>query len=281
MKRKQQSCNNPAVLLFDYNEIKPKNAPVFYRVSVNENTPLHKHNYVEFFYSTEGSITHVVNGEKEIAGCGDSCLLTPNDTHKFELIEKEKVKHTDICMDLKFFTKVCDCFSPSLTKKILAGNALHFHLSAEKLANFEQYVTNLSLNEIDDSYRISAQILTTMIIELAFSYLTKKNPTIPEWMVDLLGLLNSRVNIKTPLSDIIKKYHYNENYIRGKFKQYIGTNMTDYFNRQKMNYAYNLLSSTKLPVESICESIGFNNISYFYHLFKSIYNKTPNDVRNR
>lgn len=279
MKKKLLNNNKDEILYFVYDEIMPRNTPAFPRVSKNEITPLHRHDYVEFFYTLEGSGTHIFNGKRENVSVGDACVLTPNDIHGFTPIENEPTKHMDICIDINYFKQICDFFSPTLTDRFLSGNGLTFELSAEKIAMFEQYVPNLFLNVGEDAYRISAKILTSMIVELIFACHTDQKPTMPEWIFDLLAEFNYRANFRTPLSEITKKFNYNADYMRRVFKQYTGLNMTDYFNNQKMDYAYTLLSTTKLPVESVCEAIGLNNISYFYHLFKSIYNKTPNEVR--
>lgn len=273
--------NNNDVLFFKFDEIMPRNTPVFPRVSKNELTPLHRHDYIEFFYTLEGSGIHVLNGRRESVTAGDACVLTPNDVHGFNPVADKSTKHMDICVDINYFKQVCDFFSPTLTNEFLKGNGMTFELSAEKIAKFEQYVPNLFLSTGENAYRVSAKILTSMIIELIFAFHSEQKPAMPEWIFGLLAEFNSRANFQTPLSDITKKFNYNADYMRRVFKQYTGLNMTDYFNNQKMDYAYTLLSTTKLPIESICEAIGLNNISYFYHLFKSIYNKTPNEIRKR
>lgn len=279
MKRKAKESNNGGVLFFVFEEIMPRNTPVYPRVSENEITPLHRHDYIEFFYTLEGTGTHLFNGKKEPAVFGDACVLNPNDVHGFNPVSGANTKHMDICIDINYFKQICDYFSPSVTQRFLEGNGLTFKLSAEKVAKLEHYVPNLFLNTSEDSYRLSAKLLVTMIIELIVAHYSEQSPVMPEWMFNLLKEFTSRENFKRTISDITKKFNYNPAYMRRIFKQYTGLNMTDYFNQQKTDYAYTLLSTTKLPVEAICETIGFNNISYFYHLFKSIYNKTPNEVR--
>ena len=58
----------------------------------------------------------------------------------------------------------------------------------------------------------------------------------------------------------------------------IGITITDYFNEQKMKYAYSLLKSSSYSIEQICERINFNNTSYFYRLFKKQFGVTPKEV---
>ena len=45
-----------------------------------------------------------------------------------------------------------------------------------------------------------------------------------------------------------------------------------------MRYAYTLLQSSSYSVEEICDRINFNNVSYFYRLFKKSFHMTPRQV---
>lgn len=275
----KQSFLQKTPLLFDFDEIMPRNTPVFFRESKNELTPLHRHTYVEFFYTLEGVSTHIFNGTRQNVRYGDAYILTPRDIHGFEPIEGEKTRHMDICIEINYFKTLCEYFSPSLCRDFLNGNGISLKLSAETIQKIDRYVPMLFLNTGEDTYRLAAKMLTVILIELIVEHKAEKQLPMPKWLVQLLGDFNSRNNFQTDTSDLIKTYAYNANYMRRIFKKFVGMNMTDYFNRQKMDYAYVLLTSTDKSVEEICEMIGFNNISYFYHLFKSLYSKTPNQVR--
>lgn len=271
--------NREKTLLFVFEEIMPQNTPVYFRISKNEITPLHRHNYVEFFYTLEGVGTHILNGKKEAVRFGDACILTPKDVHGFQPIEGNETRHMDICIEINYFKSVCDFLSPSVADSFLNGNAVSFKLSAEKVQRIDRYIPLLYLSPSEEKYKSAAKILTAMFVELIIEHNSKTNPPMPQWLFHLLGDLNSRNNFLLGISSITEKYSYNANYMRRIFKEYTGVTMTDYFNRKKMDYAYTLLTQTDLSIERICEIIGFNNISYFYHLFKELYNKTPNHVR--
>ena len=268
-------------LLFVFEEIMPQNTPVYLRNSKNETTPLHRHTYVEFFYTLEGVGTHIFNGKRESVRFGDACILNPNDVHGFEPIEGFDTRHMDICIEINYFKSVCDYFSPSVAPVFLGGNGITFKLSAEKIQKIEGYIPLLFLSPNEEKYKMSAKLLTSMFVELIIEHNAKSKPPMPQWLFHLLGDFNTRSNFQTDISDITKNYSYNANYMRRIFKEYTGVTMTDYFNRQKMDYAYTLLTSTELSVEQICEIVGFNNISYFYHLFKDVYSKTPNQIRKK
>ena len=55
--------------------------------------------------------------------------------------------------------------------------------------------------------------------------------------------------------------------------------MTKYFVSMKLNYTKTLLASTDYSANKIAKICGFNNLSYFYHTFKSTFGITPLDFR--
>lgn len=48
-----------------------------------------------------------------------------------------------------------------------------------------------------------------------------------------------------------------------------------------MNQAVYLLSNSKLSVSDIIESVGYDNSSYFYRIFKEKYGMSPKEYRGR
>jgi len=56
---------------------------------------------------------------------------------------------------------------------------------------------------------------------------------------------------------------------------------SEYINSLRVNYASNLLINTNTPVIDICYTCGFQNLSYFYRVFKRTYNLSPGDFRKQ
>ena len=83
------------------------------------------------------------------------------------------------------------------------------------------------------------------------------------------------------IAELTADFAYNADYMRRLFKRYVGMTMTDYFNKQKMNYAYSMLQNGNQTVEEICEAVGIANMPYFHKLFKDTFHTTPKQVRLR
>lgn len=270
------------IQLFDFELSVPttsQNSPAFSRLTTSEDTPLHRHSYIEFFYVLEGSGTHILNGEKQTLTRGDAYLLHPNDIHGFPQLDETLFRHTDIGIKTNYFRELCDCLSSGLFDEFYNGNSLYFKLSSEQIAKLEHYIPHLYLCPTDEKNLLSAKAITLTITLLLLENRLVEKSDIPSWVLQLLTILNSHENFKTDISVLTSSFSYNADYMRRQFKKHIGMTMTDYFNRQKMDYAYKLLSTTNASIETICEMVGFNSVSYFRDLFKRIFNTTPGEIQ--
>ena len=64
-------------------------------------------------------------------------------------------------------------------------------------------------------------------------------------------------------------------------KQYFNATVSDFVNEQRLNYATDLLINTNRPVIDIALDCGFNNVNYFYRLFKRKHGDSPNSYRKK
>ncbi len=254
---------------------------MYTRKTFNEISFPHRHTYIEFFYVTEGKGVHVYNRKSFPIEVGAAGLLIPKDVHGFTYDGKNNFHHIDILMDIDYFKEACSFFYDGLYEDILSEKFQRiFTLSFEQIATLNKFVPYMFLPPDNLGHIMAAKSLLTSIIDFLFeNYLQKTKDDSPEWLISLLSKLNASENFNAPLSDLTKEFAYNADYMRRIFKKNLGTTMTDYFNRKKMDYALHLLQTTDLSIESICETIGFNNISHFYHLFKRTFNKTPSEIR--
>jgi AraC-like DNA-binding protein len=69
-------------------------------------------------------------------------------------------------------------------------------------------------------------------------------------------------------------------YFNRVFKKHKHTSYSEFLNGYRMEKARTMLLETNEPVNAIANSVGINNTTYFYTLFKKIYNCTPQQFRN-
>lgn len=68
-------------------------------------------------------------------------------------------------------------------------------------------------------------------------------------------------------------------YLSASYKKSFGVTISKYIISRRVEYAEHLLAKTDLSVQSVSESCGFNNLSYFMRVFKAYRNVTPSQYR--
>lgn len=64
------------------------------------------------------------------------------------------------------------------------------------------------------------------------------------------------------------------------FKQITNYTFIDYLRNIRLNKSLELLKNTDIPVVSVCELVGYKNITYFYNIVKSNTGMTPKEYRS-
>ena len=81
------------------------------------------------------------------------------------------------------------------------------------------------------------------------------------------------------LSDLAEKLNYDLLWLSRMVKKLTGSTYTELVQKKRLNQAAFLLSSTNLSIADIGYSVGYENLSYFYRIFKEKYNLSPRHYR--
>lgn len=81
------------------------------------------------------------------------------------------------------------------------------------------------------------------------------------------------------LRELAQELHYDVSWLSREIKKQSGKTFTELMQDRRMNQAVFLLKTTKMNVTEISESIGYENLSYFHHIFKKQYGVSPHKYR--
>ncbi|MDI9482297.1 MAG: AraC family transcriptional regulator [Bacillota bacterium] len=81
------------------------------------------------------------------------------------------------------------------------------------------------------------------------------------------------------LSQLSKVLSVSSNYLSEKFKKEVGMTISEFIQKEKVEEAKRLLSSTNNSILDICVSLNFTDQSYFTKIFKKVTGITPNQYR--
>lgn len=89
---------------------------------------------------------------------------------------------------------------------------------------------------------------------------------------------NFNQNLK--LEDVARANGFSVSVLGRGFKKITGVGFSAYLRKVRVEQAQELLSSTALPIAQVSQECGFNNLQYFFDVFKKATGKTPLEFRN-
>ena len=248
--------------------------------------PEHFHDYVEIVYMCSGSTTHIVDGDKIVLNEGELLFLCQsakqeifpagiNDIAVNFIVMPEFFDQTLKMMgeeDTPLKTFIIDC----LKNKHSKTSYLHFKVS--DVLHVQNLLENLIYTLI---YNIpNKRSMNQITMGLLFSHLVNstermvQNNLDEEITVKVLSYIEE--NYKNgSLNELSKMLHYDISSISRKIKNKTGKSYTELVQEKRLSQSCFLLKNTSMTIDEIAENLGYENISFFYRLFKKKYGISP------
>lgn len=267
-------------ILIEYPEEEIEFGPhVVYHNSIAETCSIHTHNYYEIFLVADGNAIHEVNGASQLLSKGSLVYMRPSDIHCYSALNSYNYKMFNVGFLLE------DCIPMlrylNIPSDIIDKPILPIHLEV-KGELFEYLIFRMSeLSKMYPDHK--CKILFRSFIADLYYPLTNLSKDgivaderlIPSWLLDLNIQMSRRENYIEGVDKLYALCNYSQSHIIRSFKKYFGMTPTEYINNKRMNYVCELLINKRCPVSEACFTAGFNNLSYFYSVFKSLYGCTP------
>ena len=97
----------------------------------------------------------------------------------------------------------------------------------------------------------------------------------------LLEYINCNYCEKMELKHFAEIYHTSSSYIARMFKKYRNTTFSAYINDLRIKKAKELLKDSDLTIKEVSYKAGYNNLNYFYKIFKKSTGMTPNMFKSK
>jgi AraC-like DNA-binding protein len=93
--------------------------------------------------------------------------------------------------------------------------------------------------------------------------------------------IEQNLHKKLNIAFICSKFHISKDSLYDSFRETFHCTVNEYISEQRLEKAKSLLATTNLPIYQITESIGFENATYFCHLFKTKLGISPSEYRKQ
>ena len=240
---------------------------------------LHTHDYWEFFVVITGSYKHALNESTSIINTNSAYLIRPNDLHSLRN-NSISASHLNILIRDPLMNSACNYLSNNLYNNLLNEQRIPVildELHTKALFNYTSLLEQYADDETN--YNLISRIILFSILDKIIyqnKFLDNKRPN---WLNELLQLINSPYNSNWQLEDFIKETHYTHAYFTRQFKKYMGCSPIQYLTTTKMSRACNYLIHSDMSILEIASELGYSSLSHFNHIFKSTHNVSPTVYR--
>lgn len=252
--------------------------------------PKHSHDYVEIVYMCSGSTTHFVNGKKVVLNEGELLFLCQSAIQEILPAGKDDIAVNFIVVPAFFDdalkmigeenTPLRDFITDTLKGNKSKDGFLHF-----KVANvlpIQNLVENLIwtlINKLPNKRNINQKTMG-----LLFLHLINHTHMIEYYEKDEKAVASLRYiedNYKDgslfELAEILKCDVYS---LSREIKKKTGKTYTELLQEKRLSQACFYLKNSDMTVEEIAYAVGYENISYFYRIFKKNFEISPRKYRN-
>jgi two-component system response regulator YesN len=98
-------------------------------------------------------------------------------------------------------------------------------------------------------------------------------------MEDVLGYIDAHFQDAISLETVAGQFLVSREHLSRAFKARTGENLSDYIVRKRMEKARSLIAEERLPIKHAAQLSGYEDIAYFYRVFKKHFGITPGDLR--
>nr|WP_263327632.1 helix-turn-helix domain-containing protein [Neobacillus sp. Marseille-Q6967] len=256
--------------------------------------PLHKHDYIEVNYVYNGELQQTV-GEKPITlKKGELLLLNQHIEHEIKACGTNDIVINFIIRP-EFFdfifsflsseNIVSDFLINSLYNNTQNGQFLYYKVA--EIASVQDLVRKM-IHEImypstfsESSIKLYMGLFMIELIKSSDKLEIKEEASLQHYLI-VESLKYIEENFKDAslyeLAERLKQSHYG---LSKTIKKATKHTFKELLQERRLAKAKELLEGTDMPIMSIVEQVGYDNISYFYRIFKAKYELTPKEFKKQ
>lgn len=256
--------------------------------------PLHKHDYIEVNYVYNGELMQTVGGKPITLKKGELLFLNQHIEHEIKACGTDDIVINFIIRPpffdfifsfLSSENTVSDFLLNSFYNSTQNGQFLYFKVaevqSIQELLGKMIFEIMYPSTFSDSSIKLYMGLFIIELIKNSDRMEKKEEASINHYLVvESLKYIEDQFKDASlyELADQLKQSHYG---LSKTIKKVTSRTFKDLLQERRLEKAKELLEGTDMPIGAIVQQVGYDNISYFYRIFKGKYGQTPKEYREQ
>ncbi len=252
----------------------------------------HAHPQYELMYVYSGQLTHRFDDAVVTAREGDLVILCPGAHHSIDACGTGDIAVNIIAADSFFspdFLQLISTTRPIANLFLGQSGERYMHLSSRGDAD-SRALADLLIAEFLDPDISSVNMIKCHLAALLnalyrvygqnIGYVYQNEDTGRGDMLFILSYIQNYFATAT-LTETARVFGYDRYYLSKAIRQKLGLTFVELKHYFCIEEAKRLLTTTDLSVREIAGQVGFNNISYFYKIFREKFEASPAEYRTK
>lgn len=256
------------------------------------NIPSHNHNYIEFNYVYQGTLTQIIDNKKITSQKGELIFLNQYITHEIEASSEYDII-INFLIRPKFFDYIItfldneniisEFLLTTLYTDYEQGEYLYFKVSER------EYIQELLEKIITELYipSIMSKATIKLLVGLLLVELGKNSQDIEIYSMDNYEKLLTIESLKyieefynkATLFELAEKLNQPDYKLCKLIKKHTKMTFKELLQEKKLSKAIELIKSTNYSIIEIIKLVGYENPTYFYKIFKNKFGMTPREYK--
>ncbi len=251
--------------------------------------PEHSHDFIEMVYMCSGCTSHIVNGKKVTLKEGELLILCQSAVQEILPAGFDDIAVNFIVLP-SFFDDVLKIIGEENTplRKFLfdtiKGNnseSGYLHFKVSEVLPIQNLIENLIwnlLHKASNKRNINQKTMALLFLHLINHTDKLESYEQDESIVKVLRYIEDNYKDGS-LSELAKIQYCDVCSLSREIKNKTGKSYTELLQEKRLSQACFYLKNTNMTIEEIAFSVGYENISYFYRIFKNTYGLSPRKYR--
>ena len=254
---------------------------VHMRVRPDEQIGLHEHPEWEISYVMRGSGLRTMGTACDPFSAGEVVMVRPDMPHCWAFDSSyDEIE----CISLFFGNDILDKISglsPEMADVVglVVGNTDTVSFNGNTLGQLSALLSQMP--GMTAAQRIVAfqQALIIIASGNGMQAIGRLADNVEERIGRIKTYINCNYNRNISVGDIAAHAGMNRSAVCTFFRRHTGTTLIEAVNTRRIDVAKNLLRRKDLPIQQVCFLSGFNDVPYFFRLFKRTVGITPKEYR--